>query len=339
MPFQKKRAPARKQKKRTVAPRKKRAARARVSRPYAPRKVMGISGGLTETSMSAGSRKRMGRGLVRLGAPAFYQITNGYDLVSQVPATLAPGLGRQCPVTLAQWNSVADVYQLSGNVPKINTIAGDTPTLFHLHGLKGVVTMNNPTSSTMFVDIYDICSRRDVPTSAATGAVHVVATPMTAWGTGLVQQANSPLAYDARAQLGALPTDTQLFNDYYKIVSSRSVVLPQNATHVHNVVLKLDKSFDLGEIEVQTQYMSAIKNFSYFTVAIVRGQPCLETESNQTSTISPALRWVVSEHYEYSWVQANGRLNTFQNSIPIGSFGSEKVVLLNTPNTGPVVGV
>ena len=87
------------------------------------------------------------------------------------------------------------------------------------------------------------------------------------------------------------------------------------------------------------QYLNGFKGFTYFTMAVVRGQPCYDSDANQTSTITPALRWVVSEHYEYSWVQANGSINTFKNSIPNGTVSSEKVLQLNNPQAGPVIGV
>jgi len=301
------------------------------------RKVQGISGGLTETAMSAGSHKRLSKGVTALGAPAHYQITAGYDIASV--SALPPAVGQQAPVILGQWNSVGDIENFQTQIPQIATIAGDTPTRFHMHSIKAVCTLNNPTGQTMYVDLYDIVAKRDIPNATATGLPYLVNLPTSAWAVSMTQQANSSLPYAAYQQLGAVPTQGQLFNDYYKVVSKRSVVLPQNATHVHTVSLKLDKSFDKGELIIQKQYLAGWKGFTYYTMAVVRGQPCLDEITGLTTTIEPAMRWVVSEHYTYSWLQANGSVNTFSNVMPYGSGTNVKVMQLNNPTVGPVIGV
>lgn len=304
------------------------------------RKVQGISGGITETALVAGSYKALRKGLSKLGAPTFYQITASGDLATATPLATAPASGRQCPAVLAQWNSVSDIFGLASNVPAIVTTFAVSPTRLHIHGIKGVITMNNPTSQTMVVDLYDVCAKMDLPTVASSGAPYAVALPTQAWETSMTQQSfGTALPYAASTQLGAQPTDGQLFKDYYKVVGKQSIVLPQNGSHIHTVSLKLDKNFDKGELDIQAQYLNGFKGFTYFTMAVVRGQPCYDSDANQTSTITPALRWVVSEHYEYSWVQANGSINTFKNSIPNGTVSSEKVLQLNNPQAGPVIGV
>lgn len=332
---------ARRPRRQARVPRRKRVARKRVSRPsrgLRSSKIQGISGGLTESAVSlSAKRMRMDRRVVALGAPAHYQIVNGYDLLGS--AFAPPASGQQTPVILGQWNSVADINGFQAQIPTIATIGGDTPTRFCLHSLKAVCTLNNPTSQTMYVDLYDIVARKDIPTAIATGATYAVSLPTQAWELSLFQQANSPIAFPASLQMGAVPTDGQLFNDYYKIVSKRSVVLPQNATHVHTVGLKLEKAFDKGELIVQSKYIAGWKDCTYYTMAVVRGQPCYDETSLLTTTITPALRWVVSEHYTYSWLQASGSVNTFQNVLPYGLAVVEKVLQLNNPTAGAVIGV
>ena len=219
------------------------------------RKINGISGGITESLTVSGSFKKLRKGLVALGAPMHYIVTNSSNLDEEHVGGI-PAAGLQAICTLGQWNSVADILNFSTNVPKVGTVSGDSPTRFHVHSLKASVTMSNNTSNTMFVDIYDFCAKKDIPMTSSTGATLTVSTPANAWLTSMFQQSQFSGGVLAPAVLGAVPTDGQIVKDYYKLVGKRSIVLPQNAVHVHKISLKLDKNFDLGETAIQASYLS-----------------------------------------------------------------------------------
>ena len=300
------------------------------------RKINGVSGGITESLTVSGSFKKLRKGLVALGAPIHYVVTNSSNLETSYLGN-APAPGLQTSSILGQWNSLYDVGQMAQAVPREPTVSGDTPTRFHLHSMKASLTMSNNTSNTMFVDLYDFCAKKDIPSSVSTGATLNISTPANAWFTSMSQQSEFSGGVAAYQVLGAVPTDGQIVKDYYKLVGKRSIVLPQNAVHVHNVSLKLDKNFDLGEVAVQASYLAGYGGFTYYTMAIVRGMPCCNSGvSGGVITTTPSLMWTTQEHYEFSWVQANGSVWYGVNNI-IGA-GTPSVLLLNNPAMGVPVG-
>ena len=300
------------------------------------RKINGVSGGITESLTVSGSFKKLRKGLVALGAPMNYVVTNSGNLDSDFLG-VAPAAGLQTSTTMGQWNSAADIINYSHNVPVIATVSGQSPTRFHLHSLKANITMSNNTSNTMFVDLYDFCAKKDIPLSAATGATLNVTTPANAWLTSMLQQSDFSGGVAAYQVLGSSPTDGQIVKDYFKLVGKRSIVLPQNAVHVHKISLKLDKNFDLGEMAIQAAYLAGFAGITYYTMAVIRGMPCCNSGvSGGVITTIPSLMWTTQEHYEYAWVQSAGSVWYGQNNI-IGA-GTPSVLLLNNPVMGVPVG-
>ena len=307
------------------------------------RSVTSMTGLITNSVTSFGKAKRLSKGLSRLGAPCHY-VVNSHG--SRIPDASTPS-GRQDCVLLGQWNSVQDVFNASLLVPTsaVASATGKTPTRFHMKSIQAEQTLQNPTSVTMIYDLYDVVARKDIPNSNSTGPAQGTAVydPISAWVSGMYNQNNTaimPGFPDPINILGAKPTDSQLFNDYYRVVKKTSLVLQQNSTHVHKVNLTMDKNFDLNEIITQVAYLNGIANFTFYTFAVMRGLPVVTpgSESNLgTTTVPPHLRWVNSEHYQFSWLQSQGNEFLYQYDMAGAINGAINALQLNNPTVGSVI--
>lgn len=322
-------APARKP--RRKAPAKKGRSARRPARRQARRgnkqlKVQGKTDGQSMSVFSHSLRSNKPRNVSSMGAPQRYVVTQAGLVVGNV--------GQQKCQSVGQWFSLADIQNLATQVPSIATSLGNTPTHFTLQGVTAEVTFNNATGSHQLVDIYDIVARKDIPLASATGAIYPVATPYEAWQTGMFDQnvsASGPPTPDAI--IGSKPTDSVVFNNYYRIVKRTELVLPQNATHLHKVNINVNRTFNLTELSVMSKYLGGIKDVTHYTMVVVRGGIGFDVAGGVTSTIAPWVRWISLENFRFSFLQASGSTFKYNNMIT----NPENITVLNLNN--PTVGV
>jgi len=311
--------------------------RAAPSRP-----VVTLSGLQTYSNVFHGSAKRLKRGLTQLGAPMNYVINKSG---SRIPDATTWS-GRQDCILTGQWNSVQDIMNLSSLVPFLpSTAAGGAklPTRFHVKSLITETTFQNPSSGTLIYDIYDIVAKKDIPQSTVTTGFHNVYDPVSAWQSGMINQDTGPVVTnypDPINYLGAKPSDSQLFKDYYRVIKKTSLVLQQNATHVHKVTLKIDRNFDLNLIGTQVQYLNGLAGFTHYTMVVMRGMPTAcagAPPALDTTTVPPSMRWVVSENYQFSYVQAQGAEWYGNYYTPFVANSAINALQLNNPSVGSVI--
>jgi len=324
-------APARRPRRKAPAKKARRPARRSARRPARRgnlvSKVQGKSGAQTSSKFSHSLRANKPRNVTALGAPSRY-IVNQAGILQGTP-------GQQKTKNTGQWFSVADIVNLSQMVPTIVTTQGTTPTHFHLQGVSAECTLNNCTATPQMVDVYDIVARRDIPLQTATGASYSVNTPYDAWITGMFDQnvgsaaPGLPIPSDI---FGAKPTDSQIFNDYYRIVRRTELILPQNATHVHKVNLNVNRVMNLTEISVMKQYLGGIKDVTHYTMCVVRGGLALDFDAEVTTTVSPYIRYVLLENYRFSFLQASGSEWKYSNTLTNAE--DVRVLQLNNPTLG-----
>ena len=317
-----------------AAPARKRQARKRVSRQPSQKsqRIISTSAGSSSSKfMSKRRYARHGKNITALGAVNKYVITRGLNISGFD--------GRQTLAVIGQWGSLADIANVASTVPSPAPPSGTgiNPTRFHLKSIVASVTMTNPTSTTIEVDLYDVVCRKDAPVFKTGYFGNGVALPTTAWSSGMLQQAIQPsLPYPAEQYLGALPTDSQLFKDYYRVLKRTSVSMAQASTHVHHVNISFERDFDRGELQVQTDYLAQVANFSHFTMAVVRGQPArdvTQSTSYAMSTTVPILFVLSLENYQYSWLQSAGSFWSGTTTLPPQGAVLD-VLNLNTPTVG-----
>jgi len=312
------RAPRKKAPARRRAPARKRAPRARRARMAVPGKlIISQPGSQTQSLFTHGSGKvRLRKGMDAMGVPSYYVFNKSY--------TIQPVAGTQGVSSVGIWNSVPDMNNMSSEVQVCanHPIAADTPVRFCVRSVKAEVMFTNSTNVGCVMDIYDIQCKRDTPLKAITGVPYDVSDPVSAWILGSANQetATLPAGYTSGAYFpGALPQDSQLFKDYYKVISKKSIALGAGASHQHAVHLKHPRLLDVNESGVETSYLVGVKGFTFFTMVVIRGQVASSAGAgggnpSQNSTV--LVRAVATERYEYQWVAINGSLQTYSSTLP-----------------------
>ena len=303
------RGPARK---RAGARPARRVARPRVRRPRVAATIIGTAVGSTMSSYKSPTRPfKLKAGLAALGVPSTLVISNGYHL--------EPFGGNQAQLTVGQWFSLADITQMAGRVAySTYTEASASPTRFHIHSLMAEMSLLNASNAALTVDIYDVIAKQDLPTSTVSGPTYNVSTPVNAWSQGLANQLTNPSlppnCTSGTQVMGSKPMDSQLFQDYYKITSHKTVLMAQGGQHLHKVNLSVNRTLDLNQVGVASQYLEGMAGLTQFTFVSVRGQPAfINQDPPFTSTSNFSLRVVATERYLYSWVQSAGKTSSYTN--------------------------
>lgn len=303
-----------------------------------PRPIQSGSGHTSFSSFRGVVRRQQKRANVSaLGSKNVYVVNNGYEVESYN--------GGQNALTMGTWFSVADIYNMSLKVPQpttqvIGTDAYAQPTMFHLHSVQAQLDICNSTSASCVVDIYDIVAKRDIPLSQVSTNPFNVSTPLNAWSTGIKHQGVPKLTDpDGEYQLGSLPTDSQLFNDFYQIKSRKSILLAQNGLHTHHVVMSPNITTDANMIGSQVEYLAGLKGITHYTMVVVRGQVAYANlvPENPSTVCSIVLRGVAIERYTYSFLQASGKFWSSSNTLAQPDTANVSIVNLNNPTAGVLV--
>ena len=296
--------------------------------------IQGMMGMATETVcvVSAPHKRAKRVGLTAEAAPCVW--------LQGASGSINGPIGQQNITLLGQWNSIADTQQMS-TLTFANAAAavtGQNPTRFCVQSLQAEVQLVNSSTASTQVDIYDIVCRRDVPILAS--AVYNASTPQAAWMSGVELQSTlsdpggSPQAYI----IGSLPTDSQLFKDYYKVIQRKTVLMGPTAQHTHKFSIRTNKEFDRNMLSTMNGTMSGLKGYTHFTMLVTRGQPGLLGAAGGVTTLTnPLLRYVTTERYVYSAVYRNGSQFTYGNTVPAGA-GVINLLTINNPAVIPIIG-
>jgi len=300
--------------------------------------IHGKSGGLTSSAVSVRHpASRVGAKLAQFGAPS-------RSLVYR-PGQILGDPGTQVTALIGQWFSVQDIYNISvTGVPSLPGYAGASlPTHFNMKSVYAEVTLVNPSSLPMIYDIYDVVARKDIPNGTVLPSPNLdVTSPIGAWHTGLLVQSLSapgtsisgPQAYEN--QIGSRPVDSQLFNDYFRVLKHTSVIVPQVGTHVHKVSIQSNKIFDKNELTMANIYLNGLANVTQYSLCICRGSVGMDVTGagTQTTTLQPMVRWTSMERYTYSYLQSSGSQWQFKDTVSKPAVGDTISINLNNASTG-----
>lgn len=295
--------------------------------------------GLTSFSTFRGPVRplRLGTNVASKGARDVYVVSNAYEL-EVVPGT-------QNTVTMGTWFSTADIFAMSKNVPQpapTGVILNPdlrVPTAFHLHAVQVNLDIVNATSGSCVVDIYDIVAKQDVPSSLITTDGYDVGTPYVAWETGMRHQSlqTAVPGPGPQDQLGSLPTDSQLFNDYYTIKSKKTILLGQNGLHNHKLSMTPNYTLNVNKAQVAIEYLTGLKGITHYTMVVARGQVASNLdEPANTTTANALLRAVSTERFTYSWLQPSGKVWSASVNVAQPDPSQIRIMNLNNPSPGLV---
>ena len=327
-------APSSAPRRRKATTRPRRARKSGLNPAVSNSRIQGMMGMATETVFSKTSKKLHKRavGLTAEAAPCVWLQTASNSINGPV--------GQQNITILGQWNSVPDIQTISNlTFANASAVAGQNPTRFCLQSLQAETQIVNTSNVGCQVDIYDIVCKRDAPITSA--AQYDVSTPSRAWITGTELQATlvDPGAVQQAYLPGSLPTDSQLFKDFYKVVQRKEVLMNPGGQHTHKVSLRLNKEFDKNQLTTYGGVMEGLKGVTFFTMIVLRGQPAVIPTTQVTTMSNPFLRWITTERYIYSAVYRNGSQFTYGNVLPaLPPATALQVLSLNSPVVSSIIG-
>jgi len=303
----KKRAPA---KKRVAAKR-----RAPAKRSVAGRQMSVIQGRAGQVTYSAAShyhkRNHQSALIKDLSAPSMFSGSNGasFNVVAGTQNSVS-----FANIGVAQLSALLQFAATSSVGTSLNTRGAARSVIL---GATNEYLLNNSTETSATVDIYDITLKRDLQTqweAIINGQSYIsAANPESYWDNGLLiqQTVTTPPAIALKDVLNTVPTDSRLFNNYFKITKKTKVNLCPGGTHKHVVKIATNRLIDQLMPNVN---MSGTLGFSTYTMFVVSGQPVYVTEGSGAGivTTSPLTLNVV---YSYKVKYAIAVDQTYTSSV------------------------
>ena len=238
--------------------------------------IQGRAGQVTFSSASHYQKRNHQSALIKdLSAPSMFSGSNG--------ATFNCLAGTQSSVSfanigVAQMSALLQFAATSSVGTSLQTRGAARSVIL---GATNEYLVCNSTETSATVDIYDITLKRDLQTqweALVNGQTYVsAANPESYWDNGLlIQQTQiTPPAIAFKDILNTVPTDSQLFNNYFKITKKSKINLCPGATHKHLVKIATNRLVDQLLPNVN---MSGTLGFTTYTMFVVSGQPVYVTE-------------------------------------------------------------
>jgi hypothetical protein len=246
------------------------------------------TGGQISTHTFINNKSKLSAIEKRMIRPVEYTVNGASQINSSV--------GRQFPESLIAMFHQTDLATIFTNAPLPASGAGATtsyPSVL-LESSTVVVQMMNAANSSLSLTIYDILAKRDASVANSFA-------PDAAWATG------SALENAANAYLvaGALPTDSDLFNQFYRIQKRTSVVLAPGNVHRHEVF-----SFPHRVVsKALNSYIGSggnIGGLTSYVMVVINGAPDSDqVTGTQVSLGAAYLNYTIQNDYRFRWMMSN----------------------------------
>ena len=233
---------------------------------------------------------------------------------------------------IAQSNALYNIMRLNPNLPgsvaNLSGVSGEnTIQRYVLHSASTEFLMANATSTPIEVIIYDIECKRDLYyamnyVSPAGNVYTWDGTPYGAWFAGSQASSNAKpsTGYDAVSIFGAVPTESPIFNKYFKITKETVVQMPQGGIHRHKYHRDFARMMDASVYGDSN--LRGIQGITHHTMFVIKGTPVNIAEvtegataiKNNPTTAQSLLQLTSTTEYvfTYSQVVAGG---LFQSSV------------------------
>jgi hypothetical protein len=186
-------------------------------------------------------------------------------------------------------------------------------------------TFTNTSTSPLELIVYQISLKKDLPDTwtynQGTAVYGFSPSPDDYWSEGLNVAGNNIAGSVTSMQTpGSIPTDSQFFNDYFKIDKRTTVLLQQGGAH--RQMLNFNPNTMIKEDEIgQTSFARpcvALKRMNRWVMAVCTGLPCVNAAITPTNTTlaSAGLAIVQTRRYRYHFVLDATSGGFWNNSIP-----------------------
>lgn len=209
------------------------------------------------------------------------------------------------------------------NNSAFTNVAAPTQRLL-IESAKAISTFANNSNGTVVMDIYDICLKRDgqiYETNPFPGAVPATLNaeyPHYVWRDGQAYAAQDTVGPAGTYQvLGAQPTDSNLFNTFFRILRKRTVTMFPNSSHQHSFIVTPKRLISMEQNLLCTW---GIKGLRVFSMAVIRGAPGssvdeAKPDTRLVSTLPANIDCVTSYHLKWSHLESNNRVIYLEDQL------------------------
>jgi len=174
----------------------------------------------------------------------------------------------------------------------------------------------NVSTAPVEVILYDIVPKRDIPYENIFSGGNAATTytpeqyPHLYWNDGSLMNNGLPAGttpYPSQS-IGARPTDATIFNDYFKIVGKKRILLSQGGVHRHTISVKFNKFVDTAMCNPTGNFgnnkITAWRNVTHYLMVQTIGLPLSSAEAPVNITTSDQHVDVVGSYrFKFSAVQ------------------------------------
>jgi hypothetical protein len=192
---------------------------------------------------------------------------------------------------------------------------------FLLKKCQAKAVFSNIYLSNVTVDLYDVVARKDVGPSA-------IADPVTAWAQGDIDSGTS----SAYTSVGATPFQTEVFNQYFKVMQTTRMVLGAGQQHAHHVNIDPHR---LMTWPYWNYTANGFADLTYYLVVVIHGAPANDTITQTQVTVGQGgLNFIYEKEYTTSVVYYptaqikthNSLLTAFSNAEQTVNVGGTTIV-------------
>lgn len=172
------------------------------------------------------------------------------------------------------------------------------------------------------IHIYDVSTKSDCSLS-----------PQQAVYDGLNDESDATFGFGtAKVPIGMNPTQSALFNQYYRVKQHSRIILAQGQSHSHTVYVKPMRVFNS---EVLSEASISVKGLSMWTMIVVSGLPQNDsTTKTQVSTGNCALDIVTTKTIKYTWSSDTNNSYFYTNNLPNAFTVGENIVNIGSGAIG-----
>lgn len=199
----------------------------------------------------------------------------------------------------------------------------------------------NTGSTPVNVTLYDVVCSKHVPliyhdlsgSPVSSAGQPLTMTPVVSWAEGYNNQYLAGSAYkplqvigSTIANLGVIPTESEFFRRYYKVVKKTTLSLPIGGQHKHLVGLKSNYIVNNNLFSQNGQFAG----LSYTTLMVVSGVPVVACPLSaslppQATTSQTSVSCVQTVKYKWTWVR-DSETNVYNaNYLPSGAIEAQSI--------------
>lgn len=260
--------------------------------------LQGVGGSVTFTKVPCSRKMPMG-----------YSLTQRQQYTTNFASRITSSVGKQNAQSFGgafdQTDLNAICGQVSAQAPRVKIL---------LKSVKIKYLITNQALGNARISIYDTIAKRDL----GKGRVN---DPVTAWDDGIQDAGGNAGDYQI---FDVKPWQSQLFNEFFKIVGRKYLTLAGGAFHEHTVQFDCNYIFD-GELQASIDY--GIKDLTLWSVIVHSGLPANDATTKTSLSIGGgALDVVQSMEYCYTYQGASNVRFWSNNTLSTSFATGENIV-------------